>query len=73
MYVLDRFEEGHAVLEDTVTLEAAVYDKKIIPPEARAGDVLCLDASGVFFVDRDETELRKERIRSKFDSLKKIT
>ncbi len=66
-FTIDRFEEDKAVLEcengDMITL-----DKSSLPKNVKEGDVLCFE-DGSCFLDQEETNKRKERIKSLMDSL----
>ncbi|MGN0490452.1 DUF3006 domain-containing protein [Ruminococcus sp.] len=66
-FTVDRIEEDKAVLEcengDCVTLEV-----KSLPKNIKEGDVLCFEENS-YFLDKDETEKRKQKIKSLMDSL----
>ena len=66
-YTVDRIEEDKAVLEcengDFVTLEV-----KSLPKNIKEGDVLCFEENS-FFLDKEETEKRRQKIKSLMDSL----
>lgn len=66
-FTVDRIEEEKAVLEcengDCVNLEV-----KSLPKNIREGDVLYFE-EGSYFLDADETEKRKQKIKSLMDSL----
>ena len=67
-YVLDRFEEGFAVLENTNTLENITIPPTELP-KSRAGDSLYWK-NGEWHVDHAETKARAERIRQQFARIK---
>ncbi len=64
---IDRFEEDKAVLEcengDMITL-----DRSVLPKNVNEGDVLHFE-EGSYFLDAEETEKRRQRIKSLMDSL----
>lgn len=66
-FTVDRIEEDKAVLEcensDFVTLEV-----KTLPKNIKEGDVLCFEENS-YFLDKDETEKRRQKIKSLMDSL----
>ena len=66
-FTVDRIEEDKAILEcengDCVTLEL-----KSLPKNIKEGDVLCFEANS-YFLDKDETEERRQKIKSLMDSL----
>lgn len=66
-FTVDRIEEDKAVLEcengDCVTLEV-----KSLPKNIKEGDVLCFEENS-YFLDKDETEKRRQKIKSLMDSL----
>lgn len=69
-WVVDRFEENMAVLEDTESLESIICLIADLPKGLREGDVLIRD--GVhFLLDSEETAVRSRRIREKMERLKK--
>ncbi len=66
-FTIDRIEENKAVLEcengEFVTLELSSLPKNI-----KEGDILNFDA-GSYFLNADETEKRKEKIKNLMSSL----
>ncbi|MGN1433300.1 MAG: DUF3006 domain-containing protein [Ruminococcus sp.] len=66
-FTVDRIEEDKAVLEcengDCVTLEV-----KSLPKNIKEGDVLCFEENS-YFLDEDETEKRRQKIKNLMDSL----
>lgn len=66
-FTVDRIEEEKAVLEcengDCVNLEV-----KSLPKNIKEGDILYFE-EGSYFLDADETEKRRQRIKSLMDSL----
>ncbi|MBC5649021.1 DUF3006 domain-containing protein [Christensenella tenuis] len=61
-YIIDRFEEGRAVVEledgSTVSLPG-----NALPPEAREGDVISV------FVDDTETARRRSKLKARAEKL----
>ena len=66
-FTVDRIEEDKAVLEcengDCVALEL-----KSLPKNIKEGDVLCFEENS-YFLDKEETEKRHQKIKSLMDSL----
>ena len=66
-FTVDRIENDKAVLEcengDCVTLEL-----KSLPKNIKEGDVLCFEENS-YFLDKEETEKRRQKIKSLMDSL----
>ena len=66
-FTLDRIEEDKAVLEcengECITLEV-----KSLPKNLKEGDVLCFEENS-YFLDKEETEKRRQKIKSLMDSL----
>lgn len=60
LYSLERFEEQLAVLRDE-NGNAAIVDRALLPPQARAGDVF-RHGDGEYRYDADATVAQKERI-----------
>ena len=66
-FTVDRIEEDKAVLEcengECVTLEV-----KSLPKNINEGDVLCFEENS-YFLDKEETEKRRQKIKSLMESL----
>lgn len=66
-FTVDRIENDKAVLEcengECVTLEL-----KSLPKNIKEGDVLCFEENS-YFLDKEETEKRRQKIKSLMDSL----
>ncbi|MEE0869390.1 MAG: DUF3006 domain-containing protein [Ruminococcus sp.] len=66
-FTVDRIEEDKAVLEcengECVTLEV-----KSLPKNINEGDVLCFEENS-YFLDKEETEKRRQKIKSLMDSI----
>lgn len=58
MLIIDRFEEGYAVVEDSDTNKNFSLNRKLIEDDAREGDVIAL-TDGVYKVDSEETKRRR--------------
>lgn len=66
-FTVDRIENDKVVLEcengDCVALEL-----KSLPKNIKEGDVLCFEENS-YFLDKEETEKRRRKIKSLMDSL----
>ena len=66
-FTVDRIEEDKAVLEcengECVTLEV-----KSLPKNKNEGAVLCFEENS-YFLDKEETEKRRQKIKSLMDSI----
>lgn len=66
-FIIDRLEDSKAVLEcengDIVTL-----DKTSLPKNVKEGDVLFFE-EGSYFLNADETEQRRQKIKNLMNSL----
>ena len=66
-FTVDRIEEDKAVFEcengECVTLEV-----KSLPKNINEGDVLCFEENS-YFLDKEETEKRRQKIKSLMDSI----
>lgn len=58
MLIIDRFEEGYAVVEDSDTDKIFSLNRELIEDGAREGDVIAL-TDGVYRVDSEETKRRR--------------
>jgi hypothetical protein len=65
--IIDRFEGDFAVCEKEDRAMVNI-EKSKLPEGVREGDVL-VNEGDRFFVDQDETQERKKRIRQMMDSL----
>lgn len=66
---IDRFEGAYAICQDDNEKMYAI-EKKEIPNEAILGDILSIDENtGELKVDKKETKIRKEKIKSLQDKL----
>ena len=69
-WIIDRFEGNLAILENPETLKIKEYPKSKLPKEAKEGDVLT-ERGGKMNIDQNETKTRAERIRERFNRLKR--
>lgn len=60
-YIVDRIEEGIAVLEDD-DLGRREVPLKLLPPDIEEGSVLRLMEDGSFALDKEETNRRRKRL-----------
>ncbi len=70
-WIIDRFEEDIAVLEEAGKPGTFSLPRLELPPEAKEGDALSKDAAGNYIIDADETGRRRARIKSLLERLKK--
>ena len=70
IWVIDRLEEGLAVLENTENLENIVCPVTDLPDGAREGDTLTREGTR-FLLNPEVTAARSRRIREKMERLKK--
>jgi len=68
-WILDRYEEDFAILEDNKTREILEISRKEMPKGAREGHVLRIE-NGQYCLDLEETAKRKQMIQEKFSKLK---
>jgi len=68
-WVIDRIEEGIAVLENTETQETLELAKNVLPKGCREGHVLKKEGDG-FIRDPEGTAARVAMIQEKFNRLK---
>lgn len=61
MLIIDRFEEGIAVIEDSENEKMIKIEKKMIDETAREGDVIFSDGER-YMVNAEATEERKNEI-----------
>lgn len=61
MLIIDRFEEGYAVVEDSDTDKIFSLNRELIEDGAREGDVIAL-TDGVYKVDSEETKRRRAEV-----------
>ncbi|MEA4969900.1 MAG: DUF3006 domain-containing protein [Candidatus Pelethousia sp.] len=63
MPVIDRFEG------ETALLEGGRVPRSLLPMAAREGDVLREDGAGGYYVDLEETRLRKAALAARLEAL----
>ena len=68
-WIIDRCEEGFAILEDSETQEILEINRKDLPKGAREGQALKIE-NGQYLVDLEETARRKQMILEKFNKLR---
>jgi hypothetical protein len=68
-WIIDRFEEDNAVLENAATLETIVLAKNELPENARPGDTFVL-RNGRWHFDHAETEARYNLIQERFNRIR---
>ena len=68
-FIIDRFEEHNAVLENAATREIVSLPKAHLPADASPGDTLILQ-NGTWSFDHQETAARKTRIDALFAKIK---
>lgn len=66
-YIIDRFEENFAVLEDE-NFRCSDIPRDKLPVGAQEGDVLCFDGS-TYMVDNIRTQARRHMIEEKMRRL----
>jgi len=70
--VIDRIEGGWATLENFQTLEATSLSVEELPRGAKPGNTL-VNINGQWQIDHEDTEARRQRIREKWDRIKRIS
>lgn len=60
-YIVDRIEDGIAVLEDD-NLNRREVPEKLLPLGTEEGSVLKLKEDGTFALDEEETDRRRKRL-----------
>jgi len=75
-YIIDRIEDGRAVLECLETDESVDIDAMELPKEAKEGDVVCAvdcsdgNAEGeTYIIDHASTEERRARLTKRMNDL----
>ena len=67
-YIIDRFEENIAVLEERKTGKTKNIEKNIIPENCKEGDILkCIN--GKYFLDIEKTRKVENEIKEKYNNL----
>ena len=68
-YVIDRIEDNIVVCENLETKEMIELDKSLLPEKIKDGNILIFE-NNEYKLDLNEEELRRQRIREKFNRLK---
>ena len=69
-YVIDRIEDNIVICQNLETKEMVELEKKILPQNIKDGNVLLFD-NNEYKLDLNEEELRRQRIRERFNRLKR--
>jgi hypothetical protein len=67
-WIIDRFEEEFALLENPETLEIKQLPRTKLPKDANEGDALT-ERNGALRLNRPETQSRAKRITERFNNL----
>lgn len=70
MFTIESIADDIVKLENRDTLEVIYEKKDILPKNISEGDIV-IKVDGIYIIDNMETNIVKERIRNKFDSLLK--
>ena len=68
-YIIDRVEDNIVVCENLETKEMIELDKSLLPKNIKDGNVLLFE-NNKYKLDLNEEELRRQRIRERFNRLK---
>lgn len=68
-YIIDRVEDNIVVCENLETKEIIELDKSLLPENIKDGNVLLFE-NNEYKLDLNEEELRRQRIRERFNRLK---
>lgn len=68
-YVIDRIEDNIVVCQNLETKEMVEIEKKLLPQNIKDGNVLLFE-NNEYKLDLDEEEIRRQRIRERFNRLK---
>lgn len=71
MFIVDRIEEGIVVCEDLISKEIIEISLNRFLFEVKENDVISVDAKNEYVLERKETNERTQRIKSKFEALRK--
>lgn len=66
MIIIDRFEDGKAVLETDSGMQT--ISRELLPDEANEGDVVIFE-NGIYFIDRQLTDERRKAMEEKLRRL----
>jgi len=67
-YIIDRIEDGIAVLECQTTYEIIEVPKSDLPKTAREGHVL-VKAGDFFAIDREATQKRRDDLKRRLEKI----
>ena len=70
-WIVDRIEEGLAVLENIANLESIVCPVADLPKGIQEGDPLIKEGSSFLLDSSEEAAARSSRMKEKFERLKK--
>ena len=70
MFTIESITDDIVKLENRDTLEVIYEKKDILPKNISEGDIVN-KVDGIYIIDNMQTNIVKERIRNKFDSLLK--
>ena len=68
-YVIDRIEDNIVVCQNLETKEMVEIEKKLLPQNIKDGNVLLFE-NNEYKLDLAEEEIRRQRIRERFNRLK---
>ena len=68
-YVIDRIEDNIVVCQNLETKEMVEIENKLLPQNIKDGNVLLFE-NNEYKLDLDEEEIRRQRIRERFNRLK---
>lgn len=68
-YVIDRIEDNIVVCQNLETKEMVEIEKKLLPQNIKDGNVLLFE-NNEYKLDLDEEQIRRKRIRERFNRLK---
>lgn len=62
MLIIDRLEGCYAVCENDAA-EQILLEKHLLPAETKEGDILTMDESGIYRIDKEATEQRRAKLQ----------
>ena len=68
-YIVDRIENGIAILEIFDSSEIIEVDVNLLPSDIHDGSIIYYE-SGVYSLDLDEEEIRRKKIEDRFKRLR---
>jgi len=68
IFVIDRIEDGIAVLESSTTGEILELPKSVMPKGAREGHFL-VKTGDTYAIDREATKRRREEMRARLEKI----